>query len=521
MLFGVISMDIQIECDAISNTDFGRRFCFYRHINIEPETRVTIIQNPIADEKRELIFDNCTLYTLPSGMFEQFPFIRTMYVWNAQLKMVEQEIFRNANFMLELDLSKNRIEQLTAHTFSFITNLKRMDLSQNQIKSIDVNTFFGLEHLNILNIENNKLQLIPANVFATLPKLKTIRLNHNSIKTIPVELFARNLQLENIYLNDNAIEWMVGEQTFHHLPSVREFDLHNNPILNLMSCVINAESIDIRKTNAMGCYIGARTKRVLANDNRISFIDTEMVDSSDQQNLQHIDLANNKLNQIKNLTHFRGLKYLDLSNNKIIDIGLNSFANMNRLEMLNLRNSGLHRIYFGSFSHKNDLKTLDISFNQLNHIDFRMFNSMPNLKDLYLDGNNLTVMDMTEVKKIFPSLTKIGVSVNRWPCDNLASIIKYIDSNNISLSSNGNEKNHENIKGIPCNNPDNFMQHSIDLENEQVTPIDIQKETKDCKNQMELILHLLDLKYETQTSIDNIHKVFEKVEKMIDLLQIS
>lgn len=537
------SMDnnIQIECDVIStHSDFGRRFCFYRHIKIEPNTRVTIMANPIADEKNELIFDNCTLFTLPLGLFVQFPHIRTVYVWNVQLQLVKPEIFQNAKELSMLDLSRNRIEHLVARTFSLAPNLKHLVLTMNRIRTIDVNTFSELMNLTVLKLNENQLTLMPANVFAPLRQLKTIRLNHNSIKTIPMELFAENVQLENIYLNDNAIELMAGEQTFRHLNAVREFDLHNNPILNLECCVINAESIDIRHTNARGCYIGRRTKRILANDNRISIIDIENSSSTTIQ-LQHIDLANNKLTHMTNLTHFHELTYLDLSNNnQIADIGLNSFANMKQLEFLNLRNCGMRRIYFGSFSHKSHLKRLDISYNQLNRIDIRMFVSMPKLRSLYLDGNNLSDIDMTEIGKVFPSLTKIGISNNNWTCDNLASVIKYLDSNGIELDSDGIVKNHENIKGIPCNNMDsvdsdtidklvnynkNITSTSIELENEinltaASVPEHKSKAAHECNSEMELIIRLLDLKYETQNAIDNARLVAEKVDNMIDLLHV-
>lgn len=59
----VCSMEYaQIECDSISNTDFGRRFCFIRHMNNENTQNMAFKSNPIADEKRELIVcfaDNC------------------------------------------------------------------------------------------------------------------------------------------------------------------------------------------------------------------------------------------------------------------------------------------------------------------------------------------------------------------------------------------------------------------------------------------------------------------------------
>lgn len=438
---------IQIECDSISNTDFGRRYCFIRHMNNKTFHNVTFKPNSIADEKRELIFDNCTLDALPVGFFEYFPNIKTVYAWNIKLHNVTKEVFRNSNALSVLDLSKNNIEKLDEHTFSLANQLTELHLSKNLIQSIHVNAFSGLAQLKILNLDHNKIQLIPANCFTPLTQLKSIRLSYNSIKMIPVELFGQNLRLEDIYLNDNAIEWMFGELTFRHLAYVNKFDLHNNPNANPGCCVINAQRIDIRNTNSKGCYIGSRTKQLMANDNRIMFIDTN---DATLTNLEHIELANNRLQKMHNLTRFDKMTHLDLMNNSINDIELTSFSNMHRLEVLNLQNSGLTRIQFGMFSHKSKLKFLDISYNDLRHIDFQMFVSMNSLKKLHLDGNSLNEIDAAEIRKIFPSLLKISISNNDWSCQNLASIIKNLESSGIELDSVDLTKNTENIKGVPC-----------------------------------------------------------------------
>lgn len=556
ILFGIFTIgahstkSIDAECDPISNTDFGRRFCFFRHIRAEqPTANITIKLNPIADEKRELIFDNCTLYTMPLRIFENFPNIKTIYTWNTHLKALTKEIFAQAEQLTLLDLSKNQIESLTANTFSLALNLKHLELSQNVIQSIDVDTFSGLQRLQVLHLNHNKVELIPANVFSELHDLKTVRLDHNQIKTIPMELFAANGQLRNIFLNDNSIEWMMGEQSFRHLSHVVDFDLHNNPILNMRCCVINAQSIDIRNTNARCCYIGTRTKRILANDNRISFIEISGDGTATvAHSLQHIDLANNKLNEIKNLTHFSDLMYMDVSNNRFIDIGLNSFASMHGLEVLNLRNSGLHNIHFGSFSHKSHLKELDISYNELRTIDFRMFMSMANLKTLLMEGNNITDINMTEIRKIFPALTKIGIARNNWTCDNLASIIKYLESNSISLNSVGVIENTENIKGIPCTNDASDLNSDEAVENENSStmikssfetvknshryaeqlnldssqPIDLSDKCHNSPSNydtMNAMVRLIELKYETQDTAAAIQSIAKKLDNLLDQIQ--
>lgn len=535
----------EIECDPISDTNYaiGPRLCFIRHMNQRILHDVTYKPNSNYLEKREIIFDNCTLDALPLGIFEHYPNVKTMYVWNIHLKNMTKEMFRNADELVKLDLSKNHIGQLESDTFSLTTKLAQLDLSMNRIKSMHVDAFSGLGRLNILNLANNQLQLIPANCFAPLRQLKMIRLNQNSIKMIPVELFAHNIRLQNIYLNDNAIEWLFGEQTFRHLSDVNEFDLHNNPIVNFANCVINAQSIDIRQTNAMGCYIGSRTKRILASDNRIAFIDS---DDAPATNLEHVELANNRLPGMLNLTRFENLSYLNLKNNRIHDIGLNSFARMHRLEVLNLQNSGVSKIYFGLFSHKSKLRVLDLSYNELGHIDFRMFVAMKSLIQLHLDGNNLNVMDATEVRRIFPALQQIGISRNDWSCHNLASIVKHLESNGIAINSIDSTKNTENIKGIPCSSGDDggdggsetdINVNEIATERNVITTesSEIEKSqeiraftTNDINERlhydqwsngsdMHLMLRLLELKYDVQNTVQSANEVARKLDSILRL----
>lgn len=535
---------LHFECDAISNTDFGRRFCFFRHMTaVDDVTNSMIVPNEIADEKRELIFDNCTLHTIPRGVFQQFPHIKTIYAWNAQFQILDGEAFRFADELNSVDVSRNAITTLQARTFIWATHLKRLELSKNLLATIDVDAFAGLDHLETLHLDNNRLDFLPATAFSPLRQLKTIRLDHNAIKSISVEQFVRNVGLQNIRLNDNAIEWLLGEQTFRHLSHVIEFDLHNNPITNLRTVVINAQSIDIRHTNAMACFVGARTKRLLASDNRITFIDTQ---NGSVANLQYIDLANNRLASIQNVTHFDGLTHLDVSNNQIVDIGLNTFAGMLHMEYLNLRSSGFNHIYFGSFSHKLHLKTLDIAFNGLQHIDFHMFVPMPSLRNLHLDGNNLTNIDVSEVRKLFPALKIIGISMNDWQCANLAEAIKYLESNGVAVDTDGAIRNAENIKGIPCRAADSKSQtfnsaiessddpsHTTEIQ--RVSNADehntleshAQRETMaKCQSvnnvvDSEAFVRLIDLKYQTLNAIDAVQSISDKLENIIRQLQIQ
>lgn len=547
------SASMTLHCDLISNTWSGIPYCFFRHVKINSENELIAFgENAYANDKRELIFDNCSFITLPIGMFEYFPNVRTIYTWNSGIKKLTQESFRNAEHLTTIDLTKNQIVNLTSAVFAFASNLEQLELTYNELKLIDGNAFTGLTQLRSLYMDFNQIEILPSNTFQSLIRLETIRLNNNRIKSISHRLFDRNFHLANIYLQENQIEQLNGEKTFSHLKKLNEFDLHNNRIKKFTKFIINAHSIDLRNSGANGINIGVNTKRLTAADNKITFI--ELNETASMQ-LQIVDLSNNLLTKMKNLTYCTALTYLDLSHNQINDYEIKSFALMNALEVLKLRNSGLHTIQYGLFSHKQHLQILDISFNQLVEIHFDMFMSLGNLRTLYLDGNNITNMDMSEIRKVFPLLTKIGIAKNNWHCTKLANAIKYLESNEIALNSVGYIKSTENIRGIPCYNP--LMETTLTIPTSTTTSTTtttttstVKPETTttmkrtppvisthittvtemmkiEQKNQFEdrktiesrdlnFIVKLMELKYQTHDTIKQIKLIAKKLQDLLD-----
>lgn len=526
---------VEIGCDKISGTRQGRKYCFIRNTVGAQYTRVTFKEDDYAADRQELVFDNCTFHSLPEGMFEFYPNLHTMYTWNTGIRNVSWEAFKNSQHLKSLDLSQNNITELQdngAGTFSLSPNLIRLDVSNNEIRAIVKTAFMGLSRLTHLYLENNRIEAIFPETFDPLVKLTTLRLNKNQITRIESKLFHNNRELSILHVNDNKIEFLDGEYGFRHLRSMQVFDCHNNPIRGLMHVAVNAANIDIRNTGAMGCFIGNRTKSIVASDNNISYV----IVAHGAKDLQHLDLSNNKLPTMANLTHFEQLITLDLSGNKISDIGINSFSNMHKLESLKLQNCGIGSIHYGLLSHKSKLKELDISYNHLGTIDFNMFMSMASLKALYLEGNNLTDIDMSAIRKIFPALSKIGISQNSWWCENLALVIKFLESEGIELNSVGLIRNTENIKGIPCSpvvaeRPVPMPRTAERIQTQQVIVVEeirneeIQKLRDSCRfsltnpNDMELIIKLIELKYETIAISEAVRLISDRIETILDSLQ--
>lgn len=542
----MVVVSIEIDCDKISATRIGRKFCIIRDVKSEQYTIVRIKNNGYSAQRQEIVFDNCTFYAVPYGLFEAYPNLQTIYMWNTSVRTIPWKSFENAKKLTVFDISHNNITALEGNadgganqnlgTFSLAPNLLRLTLAHNHISNVSERAFAGLGNLTHLYLDHNRIELLPPQTFEPLIKLTTLYLQQNRLKKIESNLFNANRQLSLIYLQNNDIAYVDGDVTFKHLSNVQEFDCHNNPISDLNHIVINAVKIDIRNINARGLFIGNRTKNIQAADNQIGYV----IVANNSIDLQHLDLSNNNLARMGNLTHFNQLLTLDLSSNQLADIDIDSFSAMSKLETLKLQNCGLRAVKYGLFSHKTSLKELDISFNQLIRVDFDMLISMGKLKTLYLEGNNITDLDMSSVSKNFPALTKIGIAQNNWKCQNLALIIKYLESAGIELNSRGLIRNAENINGIPCSSAREHGQKLMALpanviaartvhrfEAKEIQSVDIEGLRENCRysltnaNDMEVIIQLNELKYEVYAYLEGIGSIASRIETLLESIHVA
>ncbi|XP_037034089.1 leucine-rich repeat-containing protein 40-like [Bradysia coprophila] len=499
----------EIRCDSISNYLQGRQYCIIKGLTGDENTTFEYVPSFFATFKTELVFDKCTLSSIPKGIFRAFPHLKTMYTWNSGIKIVSKVDFLDADDLRVIDMSKNRIEMISHSTFFWAIDLEFIDLSENKIVVVERNAFHGLIHLRTLHLQMNLIEEIEPRTFDILPSIETLHLNDNALQSIDKHLFSQNSKLKSILLHNNRIKTISGT-TCQHLRQLMHFDMHNNPTEGLDLFVVDADYTNIRNINCKGCYIGPKTKKLFASHNNISY-----VIQNGTGLLVELDISNNNLYSIKNLTELENLKELDLSHNHIQDIDITTFANMTELETLKLKQSGFSRINYGSFSHKLKLKILDISFNGLRTIDLNMFAALTDLENLYLEGNNLTEINLSEVKQYFPLLTKIGISKNNWKCASLAEVIKILGSNKIELNSNGTATKTSNIRGIPC------TKESQDTVAEYVL-------AGSAKNNLEISLinpddtsplaKLTELKYELVDASEKLAQISNKLNAVLEFL---
>jgi hypothetical protein len=106
-----------------------------------------------------------------------------------------------------------------------------LDLSHNKISEISKIAFQGLRKLRELNLNYNQIKILMPGVFDPLTSLTVLRLSENFIEVIEDSLFSKNENLEYLYLNENKI-FAVGPNAFQNLSKLKALWIFGNPCMH-------------------------------------------------------------------------------------------------------------------------------------------------------------------------------------------------------------------------------------------------------------------------------------------------
>ena len=260
---------------------------------LETIEKISLINNKITDIKvfKDIKFKKLKELDISNNSLNDINQINSIFIYskNSELEIISlndiklydiSKIIKNESFigLKEIDLSNNKIKDISSLSNSIFRNLELLNLSDNEIKDISV------------------LEKVPFN------NIKTLDLSYNEINDITIlkkckfeKLYILNL-CENKITNINAL----SECKFYNL---FELNLSFNKIkyIDVLKdvCFYELEIISFR-----GNYINSIE---VFKDVRIYY-------------LQEIDLSENQINNIDVLNNdniFGEVKYLDLRDNDI------------------------------------------------------------------------------------------------------------------------------------------------------------------------------------------------------------
>ncbi|XP_061485021.1 transforming growth factor beta activator LRRC32 isoform X2 [Rhineura floridana] len=359
------------------------------------------------------------------------------------LHQIPPELHPNVH---KIDLSKNKLQNITERPLMFYTSLRHLDLSSNHIGFIKSEIFKDMRSLEEINLANNQLyQLAQHNLWlGSLARVRTLDLSRNRLYNGMAEHFIHNASsLQYLSLAENSII-EISQRTFQGSPGLIEVNLHSNMIMEIeegaFETLPHLSKLNL-SMNSLTCIAGFNLKQLRLLDlSRNSIESFHSTESEEEFGLVWVDLSENKLlrfpvlpqasklaylNLSKNIMQFvmlespsdgdmeyswkdtpiglhyedqksngsspylPGLLYLDLSYNEIKSVPSEFFISMSALQVLNLSKNCLQT--FVASTELVSLAILDISFNSLQNLEWGA-DTLGNLQELYLQGNHLQAL---------------------------------------------------------------------------------------------------------------------------------
>ena len=279
-------------------------------------------------------------------------------------KMIEY-----AHSLASLDLTGNRIIEISAESFLRLKTLQRLDLENNNLISLHDGSFRGLFALKILILRENKLALLPPSLFQNLRELQGLDLTSNMLSVLPSEIFRGLDNLKILLLSSNQITNLT-EGLFFGLNRLNKLVLQHNMLKTLPSRLFQ-----------------------------------------DLNSLEEITFYGNMLESLpddifKNLTN---LKILKLTENKITNVNRDMFASLIALRELNVGDNMLTSLDDGLlFDGLVNLEDLRLYRNQITHFNETLFFGLNNLKIFSIEYNML----ITLPNHFFKNSTEIEENVH-------------------------------------------------------------------------------------------------------------
>ncbi|XP_072043262.1 uncharacterized protein [Amphiura filiformis] len=154
-----------------------------------------ISKNAIAQFPSDLLYSNVNLLSLDlfHNSLETIPFIAFKNLSALNYLNISRNVlttlpsFRALKELQVLDLSDNRLQDLTQETFQGLDHLQSLFLSNNQILELQNHIFHPIYRLTFLNISGNGIQRIGFKAFHS--NLKTIDLRQNNMYKITHKSF--------------------------------------------------------------------------------------------------------------------------------------------------------------------------------------------------------------------------------------------------------------------------------------------------------------------------------------------
>ncbi|XP_070607720.1 transforming growth factor beta activator LRRC32 [Erythrolamprus reginae] len=330
-----------------------------------------------------------------------------VFCQNVDLYQVPAELHPDVS---KIDLSRNKIRNVTESPLTFYASLRHLDLSSNLIGFLEPGIFAEMKILQDINLSNNRLYLLAQEDLwvGLLPQVRRLDLSRNSLYSGMAEHFIQQApSLQYLSLAENSIIH-ISQSMFQGSPELVEVNLHNNMIMEIEEGAFESlkrlSKLNL-SMNSLTCIVEFNLKQLdLLDLSRNSIESFHSTQSEEDFNLTWLDLSENKLFRFPILPQGNKLAYLNLTNNIM------------QFVMVDSRSDVDYEWEDGPQYHNDSnppylpaLLYLDLSYNKIQSIPSQFFDSMSSLQFFNLSKNCLQTF---ETNNELASLSVLDLSCN-------------------------------------------------------------------------------------------------------------
>lgn len=235
----------------------------------------------------------------------------------------------------------------------------------NNINEVEAAPFEDFINVRNINFGVNLLETIKRNFFVGTRKIDFLNFQSNLIHSIEPGSFDELPALEYIYLDDNCLTH-IPDRLFVHTARIRNVFLQHNRLLHVPNIFTTSQKV-----------FG-------------------------------LNVADNRLEDISNLFHFRGLMTLIASNNKLSPINVVDSTNESGMVSLNIDNTTQKEINF--IGRLGRLRELYAGHNSIKSFDVEKLTGCDALTYISLQSNPLKAVNVDKVNEFLPRLTVLDIS---------------------------------------------------------------------------------------------------------------
>jgi len=382
---------------------------------------------------------------IPRHAFVEIGNISCLDLSHNNLSVIDPEAFLDSD-VTQLLLSHNKFSNLTLLPIGNLTGLRVLNISHNEISAVTRKSF-GIRHnvklyeVSVIDLSHNRIREVSGSVFEKFWALRSLNFSHNDLKRLGFGSFGSLPTILHVDLSHNQLRDMGGSVS--GLLSLKVLDVRHNRLQSIptLSAALQTLELENNAIDQVSCSSFPSINSLLSlslKNNSISMLESDSF--CNLFTLRSLDLSYNRLSNLEEvspaLSKLASLQSLDLSHNSIANISSSSalgtlptlfdinfsrnglsyihpYALNGLLQLLSLNLSGnaLGAIDFDAWKGLVSLQVLDLSDNSLTRIENRsncMFEDLLSLRRLYLSGNRLSFL----TSKSIPSSPWVPYKVN-------------------------------------------------------------------------------------------------------------